>query len=112
MTKFPGLMDTLPCLQTLIDGVSGRVEVDRHCMVECGWVVAGYGLSQVFKHPTPVGLSAADLGTLDKLDLLKSVQKYLQAEADATSPVTAVSAFPWALLVDLAYQLIKEWMNK
>lgn len=112
MTEFPTMLEALPEIQTLIDGLSGKEQVDTHCLVKAGWVVGGFALSQVFKHPQPVGLSADGLSDADKIDLLKSAQKYLQAETDATMPVTAVSAFPWALLVDLAYQLVKEWLKK
>lgn len=106
--EFPGLAETLPYAQEMIDHFTGAHTLDLHCLLFDAHRVAGFVLGQVARHPTPAPAPVPPVATAsadERVALLRTLTalKHSQGETGLVG-----IEIPWYQILQVVWQIVRE----
>lgn len=94
-------------IRDLISYLRGAEPTDLNHAVHCGWVVTGFGLSQVL--PCPAHAAAAPKVTsstpMTAANAAEELEKLLHPEAFGAVQI------PWDLILPVLFELVRRWLE-
>lgn len=91
-------------IKNLIAAIRNPTAADKACAVHCGWVVLGYGLSQVLPHDCiPVMFHGAQ--EVGEYKVAAALEAAIQVKAGEDTAVK----IPWEIILPILFDLVRQW---